>query len=368
MTFQTLSELLVLFLLIVSCARVFFIHSTRSDPVAALPIVAFLISVLNVLAYGVNIAELLVFLLSFFVFIWNIRALLRFNSNLVIDHYGPWFIFISIINLILILGAVVLIILFRPARVNMKKYQVEKTSAAYTGTLYNGFAEITVPWEHKALFLTWFKPSEKNTVSRENKPLIVFVPDECSSSDIYEPFMVKLAHDGYTVCAADIFAKDYKWFNNIADSKILRKAVMRYEKLYNPQKYAAINSEKDKKTTLALNALIDLLKKQNNEPFVLVGDGNVYPAFIESRAKHTDSVAAIFDLSKIESNTIPCYGPVDYAEPLFAWLLKVKRDDTMYLASHLAIVLENSIKERTLPETLAAEEPVEAENDAERTE
>src|SRR5574344_1342521 len=88
MTDQTISELLVLFLLAIACARIFFHTQVKSDTLSVLPLVAFCVSILAIVAWGLSLIELVNLILSFFITLWNIRALLRLNAQLVIDHYG----------------------------------------------------------------------------------------------------------------------------------------------------------------------------------------------------------------------------------------------------------------------------------------
>ena len=127
MTDQTISELLVLFLLAFSCARIFFHFQVRSDTLSILPLVSLIISVLNFFAWGISAVDLVVFLLAFFITIWNIRALLRLNAQLVIDHFGPLFTIVSIVNLVLVIAVGIIIFKYRPVPVNKQKEAVSET-------------------------------------------------------------------------------------------------------------------------------------------------------------------------------------------------------------------------------------------------
>lgn len=344
MTYQTLCELFLLTLLAISCARIFFIQIGKQDALSVVPVIVFFLSLLNLLAFGFSVFGLLITVLSLFITIWNANALSRFNHQLVVDHYGVLFSIFSIINLILAITLGVFIFLYRPAKISTKKYSVNITTATYSGDSEAGFTEYKSPLKKKTAVIKKYEQKNAELKFKEQRT-IVFVPGELTKTDFYEPFFVKLAHDGYTVYSADINTDDIKWFNNAFDFPPLKDFIMRYTKIKKPETYAAATNQKTENFVKQVIAALDIIAPSTQDNLFIVGDGEIIAAYTAAKLAKQNFIDGTFDLSSIKSYTTPGYGPVDSTEPFIANYLGQKRDPSFYMSSHIAGILEKSIEE-----------------------
>lgn len=342
MTNQTLSELLLLLFLVIACSRIFFIKNVRSDPLALLPLIALILSVCNIFAWGVSIPELAVCLLCFFVTIWNFRALLRLNGALIIDHYSIRFILISILNLILALLLAAALFMLRPVRTNLKKFGVTKETRELTGSFSTGFTAPTRPFEKTSAFLTTFRAQGNG----QPKGTVLLVPNECATAAIYEPFCAKLARDGWTVHAAEFYADDAPWLGGNQDLRVLRRLFLCLARLEGEDSYAPLAALRTERLVQAFRALLELTSPAEDDTVFLVCDGGTQEAFFQVQ-KESSVTDGSFDLSDIASYPTKGYGPVEQTDPLLAAVLGQKRDGSLYMASHIATVLEEHMQALT---------------------
>lgn len=353
------SELLILLLLLIATSRFFYIKKVKTDPLCLLPLISFLISILNIFAYGISLFEMILFILSFTVTIWNIRALLRFSANMVIDHYGFWFIFISTINLLITIAVTVFIIHYRPVYVDKAKFNLQETSESLSGNLETGFYESENIFAKKtAFFHTYTKkvletPVESSEIVnqfvkdqvREPKNIILFLPSLASTTDTYLPFFAKLAFDGYTVYTADFYTSDATFFNDYRDLKILRTTNAENLKIRDPKNYIKMTSSNVIYYNRAYEALINYADIQEGDFVFVVGDGDCPEALKNMITYHSDKIQGYFDLSETEGYTTPGFGPIEQTNPFNANYLGQKRDKTLYMSSHIATALENHFQD-----------------------
>ena len=345
MTYQTLSELILLILLAVSSGRIFFIKNARLDPLSAVPLVTLVFSVLLFFAFGISIFEVIIFLLSLFVTIWNVRALLRFKAKLVVDHYGLSFVLISILNLILIITTGIFVWIYRPAKIDLKKFNVEVSVKNYSGTLDGGLTEYANPLRLKSA--TVKKYVSKDEDDTEPKKILAFIPSESSRVDFYEPFFVKLAHDGFTVYAATFSTRDLHYFNSIFDMEPLRSSLFIKHRYLDHDAYEKALENQTENLAREFIAFLKIIPSEPGDSIFLSGDGVPQASF--AAAGKNRNVRGSFDLSKITTYSTPGYGPVESTYPVLAKLLGFERDDGFYMASHIAGSLEKYVQETLTP-------------------
>ena len=340
MTQQTICELAILFLLALSSSRIFVLKDPRSDPLAALPLIALLMALLNFFAWGTTVQEIIVASVAFFVFLWNFRALLRLNDNLIVDHYSALFILASIISLGLIILSALFILYIRPVTPNLKKYAVTKTSWQYSGNLETGYYDPEQPSDKKTAFLYKYEPK----IPADKKPVILFIPNECANSFIYEPILVKLAHDGYTVFSADFFLKTNSQQRNLT-SKALKRGSFLKMKMYDPESYEKWQKEEKSEYDLYLyKSLMKIVSPKENDFVILLGDC-VDPEIFIKLMKHDERIDTCFDLESITDYDTKGLGPIEQTDPITAYIIGKKKDTSMYNSNHIASILEKMIEQ-----------------------
>ena len=94
-------ELLVIILLLVANGRILFIKNAKKDSLVMLSPFAFLLSIIQILNWGVDIVTLLTLVLSILVLLSNFHALFRYSERLYIDHYSILMKFWSVLTILL---------------------------------------------------------------------------------------------------------------------------------------------------------------------------------------------------------------------------------------------------------------------------
>ena len=341
MTSQTLSQLLVLLLAGISSVRIFFMQDTRSDPIAAVPTFALIISLLNIFAYGVGPFETANLALSLFCFVINFRALLRFKAKLLVDHYSVLFVLGSILNLIFAALLLGFVLYYKPSKADLKKFNVKETSYSFNGSFANGFERIDKIFKLNSALV---KKYQSNTPkSQDKEEVILFVPNECCEVSDYEPILIKLAHDGYTVYAADFFPEDLHWFNDWRDFKPFRRTLMRWAKLKDKKAYKEATMQKYQNILDSYNALAKMIDVKKGTFVFAISDDGLGNGGAAIHSASPEIIFGTFDMGDVGGNPTPGLGPVQQTDPLFARLLGLKRERSLYMPSHIATVAEEKI-------------------------
>lgn len=370
MQYHTLAQILVISLLIISNSRAFFLKKVKSDNLSVIPLISIIISILNILAFGINPLEILTFLLSFFVCLWNVRAFIRFTSGLVIDHFGPWFKFISSINLIFSLTLLVFVIIFMPINDNKKKFNVNLTIQNYKGDLKNGFEKTDFPFDKKSLTIYEIsknpeksknlqndKTQAENSLETENpetlaeissetqnqnaQKIILFIPPKCANFNTYKNFLYKLAYDNYKVYCAEFNYSDYVYFNKFFDLKFLKTDFFIYEKLLDEKKYKNHIKAKSGLLRQEMRAFIKTLDLNDEQITFLVTEDDFTNSLPVIQNEFPQKIDGIFDLNVDDSlYATGGWGPIENTNPVLAFFLKVKKENSGFISSHLANNLE----------------------------
>ena len=82
-------ELLVFALLFITNLRVFFVEHVRRDPLVILAPFTFIIAILQILAWGIDLFTVLGLFIALLVLLSNFHAIFRYSERLYIDHYSP---------------------------------------------------------------------------------------------------------------------------------------------------------------------------------------------------------------------------------------------------------------------------------------
>ena len=404
MQYHTLAQILVVSLLIISNSRAFFLKKVKSDNLSVIPLISIIISILNILAFGINPLEILTFLLSFFTCLWNVRAFIRFTSGLVIDHFGSWFKFISSINLIFSLTLLVFVIIFMPINDNKKKFNVNLTIQNYKGDFKNGFEKTDFPFDKKSLTIYEIsknpeksknlqndKTQAENSLETENhetlaelnsefeseletetqsenliqnaenpqenkienveisletqnqnpQKIILFFPPKCANFNTYKNFLYKLAFDNYKIYCAEFNSSDYVWFNKFLDLKFLKTDCFIYEKFFNPQKYENHIKEKSSLLHQEMRAFVKTLNLGDEQIVIFVSEDDFTNSLSLIQNEFPQKINGTFDLNLKDSiYTTGTWGPVENTNPLLAFFLKIKKENSGFISSHLANELE----------------------------
>ena len=337
-----ISELLVLFLLLLSSSRFLFIKEVQSDALAIVPLVAFLVSVLNILAWGLTAFDFLISALALFVAIWNVRALLRFLSHLVIDHYGFSFVLISIVNMVLVIACLVLAVYFRPALVSLKKYGVTLSSTSYHGNFKEGFNSDDNPLKVNTAQVWKYEKTDKEESVEKNK-VILFIPSKLSAPEVYEAVCAKLAKDGFLVYVGEFNTPEQKYFGNSMDFRSFRRFGFNYVFFKRgEEEYKKILKDNRSLLIDECNSLIKLSGVREEDFVFFVTEKDDAEIFIEVQEANRNLLDGCYEFAETSAYNTKGFGPIENTEPLTARFMGVERDGSLYMSSHMASELEKA--------------------------
>lgn len=225
--------LLICALVIILALR-FLVHKrTKVDPMVTAAPFALIFSIFFVIAYGVNLFSLSIFVLVLLAFFTNYRALQRFVEGLYVDYYHSYFSIASFIEALLTIIMVVALVIYAPVPDTPSKgYSVTKTQL--TGSATKGLQEKSATFERVSGILYEY---QGDSGVNEEKPVLLYVPDLfCSTSD-FLPILAGYARDGFRVVAADLYLDDVIYNSKFLDGKLVKPFAMRMQKTYNAEKF-----------------------------------------------------------------------------------------------------------------------------------
>lgn len=316
-----LGELLILFLLILNCSRMFFLKYGKVDSLTILAPICVILSVLQILAWNANFFSIILLIISVFAFFVNFRALLRFLSRLYVDHYSAAFKTGAMIVLILSVCEVAAIIYFFPANFNLSRRNVKKETTRLSGSFSGGF-------EKSGFFAisdgTVFKYELKNQTSGKENPAknpIIIIPDKRADSESYEPLAILLAEKGFTVYSADFYSNDLRWFHNAADSKYLRRMFMRFDYRKNPVQFNAKKEFFSYNSGKEIEAVVKFAENENpDEKVFVISDWMSENALEDFAKQNKERVSGTMKLSEQAEYKTKGFGFVHFTEPFIEYI------------------------------------------------
>lgn len=337
-------ELLILILIVIICSRVFLTEHTKIDSIVLFAPLAFALSVLQIVSWGLNIAEVILFYFSFFVFFINWRGLIRFCNRLYIDTYSPLFITSSSICLIAAVLLGVLFSLYAPLRLNPQNYSVAVEQTFFTEISGGEYIEATDISQKKNVKLTVYSPDRKKT-KLDKDDVILFIPDKRTAPLAYDPYLILLAKYGYTIYKADFgFSKvprDVKRMIPVLEQQRMIKKSLKnpgaFDKDYAP--YENVYAEEFE----ILSRIADK-KEAHIKRFVIAGDGLVEKSFgkIKNPAR---PIHHSFPLSSVSEYKTNGFGFIQQTNPMTAKLhFDLERDKTFFAPSYSALKTKDSIE------------------------
>lgn len=359
-----IGEMLVLAMLVFLDARIFFTRHTRHDALAILAPLSVIVTILQMLAWGIRFSGIVIFALALITTIFNYRSIVRFSQGLFVDSYSAKFFIASILFLLVSLFLLVADIAMRPVHLQTKKYNVQVKREYFSCPISNDFSEANFN-EAIEVFdrrnLTLYTFSNEN-ISTQKNTIILFVGDICAETLNYEPYLILLARAGYTVLAADLYDDNFSDLRNV---KFLRRFFLLANFLQGEKSVAnkiafrekaqnARSQEFSKIYNCTYNALACIAKNRYAEKgvFVVCDSSSTLP---------TENLDAIFgkyfsspdarafprslDLASIADYVTPGFGFVAQTNPVFAKIfLGVARDKTLFAPSYCVYATRKKIE------------------------
>lgn len=356
-----LGELLILFLLILNCSRMFFLKYGKVDSLTILAPICVILSVLQILAWNANFFSIILLIISVFAFFVNFRALLRFLSRLYVDHYSVAFKTGALIVLILSVCEVAAIIYFFPANFNLSRRNVKKETIRLSGSFSGGFEKsgffaisdgTVFKYERKNKTTESESKADETNETETNEPIatenpaknpIIIIPDKRADSESYEPLAILLAEKGFTVYSADFYSNDLRWFHNAADSKYLRRMFMRFDYRKNPVQFNAkkeffsYNSGKEIEAIVKFAENENALQESGNpgEKVFVISDWMSENALEDFAKQNKERVSGTMKLSEQAEYKTKGFGFVHFTEPFIEYIFAPQKNLSENLSENI---------------------------------
>ena len=342
MKFQ--SELLIFILLLVTNLRVFFVQHVRRDPLVILAPFTFLLSILQILAWSIDLFTLFAFVLSLLVLFSNFHAIFRYSEQLFVDHYSSLMKVWAVLTVFLSIFAITVLLIFAPMESKSNKIGVNEKLHRLSGTFRTGFSE-AVSIKVADAFIYEFSKADKLS-DEEKSPIIIFFPDKRSDSINYKPYFQQLALKGYKVYSGDFYSKDCRYLHSFADNKILRRTFMLIKDFSNKLQFASQREFYSYNIKMEAEAMMKFVsekeetaenskdKGDDERTFILICDAMGHSALEELKEEYPTKIEKIIFI-----DDFPCYetkglGLITQTEPLTATFLGYQRSrskDTLNL-------------------------------------
>ena len=321
-----LGELLILFLLILNCSRMFFLRYGKVDSLTIIAPVCLILSVLQIIAWNADIFSITLFVISLFSFFTNFRALLRFSSGLYVDHYSIAFRIGAFLILVLCLLETAVLIYFFPAVMIPSKYGVNKEVIRISGSFNGNFDRTRKFGLSNGLIYKY-----ENTDSAKKLPeKIIVISDKRGDSPAYNPLMIKLAEKGYTVYTGDFYSRDVRWIHNITDTRFFRNFSMLFEYLRNPVQFKAQREFFSYNSRKEIDALVKFVNDdEETDSIYIIGDWMSEIALEDYQKENHEKLLGVMKLNEQEEYKTPGFGFVQLTNPSVAFILQFPRDRSM---------------------------------------
>ena len=349
-----LGEWLILSLLFLNCIRIFFIKYGKVDVLTVLAPVCVILSVLQIVAWGVYLYSAVILFISIFCFFTNFRAFLRFKAGLYVDHYSAAFKIGEVMVLLLTLGVGALLVYFRPGNTRPSDYSAEIKKIRVSGDFTGGFSE-SLPFQLAQGEVILVQPADERNF---NGQCIIVMADKSATAAEYMPLMLNFAGKGFKVFSGEFYARDMKWCHSGADFKFFRRSMLFHDRLFDlkqfemQKQFFTFNIEKEFGAMLKLVKDETLRDDGTFEPVYLVGDWMSGIALPEFKADNADSVSGYALLTDFEEYQTPGFGFIQSTDPLLAYKMGLEKDLNFTAARTIAEKIEKQIPERkyALPE------------------
>lgn len=357
-------EILVLFLMMVSFLRILFITKSRIDSAVLLAPIAFVISVFEVLAWGLQFFGLLVLVVSFAGLLLNYRGLHRFFSNLYVDSYSLLF-YIGASIMLIVLGLMFYIAWnVRPVIMNPEKFEVTVSTEKYSGSFEDGFSAAGELDALNNCIISEYKPLN---VEKQKNCTVIIQQEMKTPAYAYDPLCIFLARSGYTVLIADIYQESYG--GKLKDKLFRHFYLTRNELKENPVTLLEGITEQEYYDK-CWNALLKIAESRGNEntAFYFIGDGKterrlnqLHAVFSEGifkekglspsfeQARFSRWLTGFYPLSFVKEYKTKSFGFIEQTDPALAYYgFKLRRNPSKFAPSMSAYFINEDIKKNLL--------------------
>lgn len=317
-------ELLIFILLFITNARILFMKKARRDPMVSIAPLAFILSILQIFAWGIDYFTAAALVIAFLVLLSNFHAMFRYSEHLYVDHYSIlmkiWAFFTMVLAGIAIAGS----IYFFPVELDCNKIGVTESRTRLYGSFRTGFEKAKSRNKASAIIteFTLIPEIAKRT------DVILFVPDKRADTYHYTPYLQFLTKEGFTILSGDFYTSDGRWTHTIEDSKLSRRLSLTLRSIYDNQTFSSQREYYTYNISLELNAMYDFITKKygKNCNIFVISDVMGNTACQDFIASHQDRITGFISLDSYPEYKTPGYGFITQTDPITTLLLNKERD------------------------------------------
>ena len=338
-------ELLIFVMLLVTNLRVFFVRQVRRDPLVVLAPFTFILSILQILAWGIDIFSAFAFFLALLVLLSNFHAIFRYMESLYIDHYSALMKVWAVCTVSLSVLSIVVLIIFAPDEAKSNKIGVQENIYRMEGSFRSGFKEAgSFKLADAYIYEFSILPSIKENTQTENSEnnassIILFFPDKRGDTVNYKPYLQQLALKGCFVYSADFYSNDCKWLHSFGDNKIFRRTIMLIQSFVRPAFFDSQREYYSYNIKLEAEEMLKYLESKfadENLSCTMICDSMGHSALIELQKQYPDLVKNVIFLDEIPEYKTAGYGMIEQTNPLLLTSLGMEKDSSRNISDILA--------------------------------
>lgn len=318
----------------------FFAGHSKIDFLVCLAPVALLIEAANFFIWGADIFVVVMMAFALFNTLTNLRSLIRWHSDLLVDDYSIAFVAANILNIVFAVLYVVMLFVYRPVAYNLRNYNVQVENTVVSGTLEEGLKVKNSLFSggSRAGVIKKYSPVVKEESKFEYEPVFIFVSTAMGPTAYYEPYLMMLSQRGYTVYSADLFPKDDRTLEGWRNLRLFKKQVVTRNyfddretyKEYRQKEIEVLLKEYREVTEIVLGL------EGADRKIYYISDGIENDLIYSVVCDFPDNGIGYFPLDSIKEYKSSGFGFVDMTNLRTAKKLGLERDNSFFIPRYVA--------------------------------
>ena len=179
------------------------------------------------------------------------------------------------------------------------------------------------------------EPAQENTSER---PIIVFAGTSVGTVEQYEPYILFLSKNGFTVCAADLYTRDMHIYEGASNRRFARRIRTLYNYLQDKTEFEATKKKElllsRQKYERLTELVLDLFGESQTVYYITDGVSfDTINAVIEAFPKNA---VGFYSLNRIPEYKTQGFGFIQQTDILLAKYFSMKRDSSFFIPRYVA--------------------------------
>lgn len=179
------------------------------------------------------------------------------------------------------------------------------------------------------------EPAQENTSER---PIIVFAGTSVGTVEQYEPYILFLSKNGFTVCAADLYTRDMHIYEGASNRRFARRIRTLYNYVQDKTEFEATKKKElllsRQKYERLTELVLDLFGESQTVYYITDGVSfDTINAVIEAFPKNA---VGFYSLNRIPEYKTQGFGFIQQTDILLAKYFSMKRDSSFFIPRYVA--------------------------------